>query len=254
MAVGIDTVWVAAVFLVALRLGPLFVLAPVFGGTAVPVRLRVFLALAFATMLASLINVQAASIPASPGGFLGAAAAELFVGIALVFGLFAAFGAFLLGGRLLDFQIGFGIANLIDPATRSHAPLLGTALNLLALAVFLAVDGHHMIIRGFAWSLEHFPPGRPLAELDPSAVAAQFGVMFAYGLVIVAPAVFALLLLDVALAVVARTMPQMNIFIVAMPLKVFVGLLMLALSVRYMLPAMRKIFDSVPLYWERLLA
>jgi flagellar biosynthetic protein FliR len=78
--------------------------------------------------------------------------------------------------------------------------------------------------------------------------------MFAYGLLIVAPAVFALLLLDVALAVMARTMPQMNVFIVAMPLKVVVGLLVLALSMRHMQPAMNRIFESVPLYWQRLLA
>ena len=121
------------------------------------------------------------------------------------------------------------------------------------MAVFFAVDGHHAVVRAVAWSLQRLPPGASIEKLEPAAVAAQFGVMFAYGLVLVAPAMFALLLLDVALAVVARTMPQMNIFIVAMPLKVVVGLLMLALTVRYMLPAMTKVFDSVPQYWERLL-
>ena len=145
------------------------------------------------------------------------------IGAALAFGLFAAFGAFLFGGRLIDSQIGFAVANLIDPITRAQGPLIGTVLNLTAIAVFLAVDGHHLIIRGLADSLARFPPGQPITELGVTAVTAQFGVVFAYGLMLVAPAVFALLLLDVALAVVARTMPQMNIFIVSLPLKVFVG-------------------------------
>src|SRR6185436_21069088 len=121
------------------------------------------------------------------------------------FGVFTAFAALLFGGRLLDIQIGFGIANVFDPVTRTQGPLVGTALNLMAIAVFFAIDGHHMLIRGLAYSLAQFPPGRPLSELNGAAVVAQFGVVFAYGLMIVAPAVIVLLLLDVGLAIAART-------------------------------------------------
>ena len=253
MTIGLDLAALAVVFLIALRIGPLFVLAPVFGAVAIPVRVRVFLALSFAIVLAAALGpVPLTSL--APAQLMVAAAGELLLGIAFAFGMFAAFGAFLFGGRVLDLQIGFGVAALIDPATRNQSPLLGTALNLLAVVVFFAVDGHHAVLRALAWSLERLPPGAPLQSFDAGAIAAQFGVMFAYGLMLVAPAVFALLLLDVALAVVARTMPQMNIFIVAMPLKIVVGLAVLALSVRHMLPAMTKVFDSVPRYWERLLA
>ena len=253
MTIGLDLAALAVVFLIALRIGPLFVLAPVFGAVAIPLRVRVFLALSFALVLAAAIKPPPlASL--DPAALIVAAAGEMLLGIAFAFGMFAAFGAFLFGGRVLDLQIGFGVASLIDPATRNQSPLLGTALNLLAVAVFFAVDAHHAVLRGLAWSLERLPPGAPLQALDGGAIAAQFGVMFAYGLMLVAPAVFALLLLDVALAVVARTMPQMNVFIVAMPLKIVVGLLVLALSVRHMLPAMMKVFDSVPRYWERLLS
>jgi len=253
MSIGIDLAALVIVFLVALRVGPLFVLAPVFGAITVPVRVRIFIALAFALLLAAAVVPQGGALALDPGALIAAAATELVLGIALAFGMFAAFGAFLFGGRILDIQIGFGIASLIDPTSRTPSPLLGTALELLAVAVFFAVDGHHAIVRAVAWSLQRLPPGASIDKLDPAAVAGQFGVVFAYGLVLVAPAVFALLLLDVALAIVARTMPQMNIFIVAMPLKIVVGLLMLALTVRHMLPAMTKVFDSVPQHWERLL-
>ena len=80
------------------------------------------------------------------------------------------------------------VANLIDPVTRAQAPLIGTALNLMAVAIFFAVDGHHMLVRAVAFSLEHFPPGRSLRELNLAAVAAQFGVMFTFGLALAAPA------------------------------------------------------------------
>jgi flagellar biosynthesis protein FliR len=254
MSFGIDLAALTVVFLIALRVGPLFVLAPVFGAITVPLRVRLFLALGFALTLAAALETRPDALAPGVGALIAAAATEAVLGIALAFGMFAAFGAFLFGGRVLDIQIGFGIATLIDPATRNQSPLIGTALNLLAVAVFFAVDAHHAVVRALAWSLQHRPPGSSIATLDVSAIGAQFGVMFASGLLLVAPAVFALLLLDVALAVVARTMPQMNVFIVAMPLKIFVGLLMLALTVQHMLPAMMKVFESVPRFWERLLA
>jgi flagellar biosynthetic protein FliR len=258
MTLSFDLVWLVAAFLVAIRIAPLFVLAPVFGTADVPVRIRVFLALAFAALLATGLGVAgepgARDALESPGTLLAAAATELAIGVVMVFGVLAAFGAFLFGGRLLDIQIGFGIANVFDPVTRSQGPLLGTALNLLAVVAFFAIDGHHMLIRGFAWSLEKLPPGRSLAALDAAAVVQQFGLVFAYGLAVVAPSVIILLLLDVGLAVAARTMPQMNIFIVAMPLKIIVGVLTLAISLRYLAPALARIYDSIGLYWQKVLA
>lgn len=250
----VDPLWLAAVFLLALRVAPLFVMAPVLGSTDVPVRFRVLLSLALAATLASAGGVPAdAGVLEAPGAFFSAAAAELVIGVALVFGVFAAFGAFLFGGRLLDMQVGFGIANVFDPVTRTQGPLLGGTLGLLALVVFFAVDGHHLLIRGVVYSLERFPPGRPLSALNAAAVVEQFGTVFALGVLVVSPAVILLLLLDAGLAVEARTMPQMNVFFVAMPLKVVAGVLMLALSMRYLAPVLARAFDSIGTYWQRLL-
>lgn len=253
MSIRIDLAALAVVFLVALRVGPLFVLAPVFGAVTIPLRVRIFTALAFALVLAAAVEPSSAAVALNPGALIGAAITEAVLGIGLAFGMLAAFGAFLFGGRVLDMQIGIGVASLVDPSTRAQSPLLGTALNLLAVAVFFAADAHHAVVRALTWSLQQVPPGSSIAQLEPAAVAAQFGVVFAHGLVLVAPAVFALLLLDIALAVVARTMPQMNVFIVAMPLKVVVGVLVLALTVQHMFPAMVAVFESVPRYWQRLL-
>src|SRR4030095_6402774 len=112
--------------------------------------------------------------------------------------------------RLLDFQFGFGIANLIDPVTRTQAPLIGTGLQMLAVVLFFVADGHHLLARALAFSLEQFPPGRSVLELHFAAVVARFGVMFPLGLAIAAPALLAVLLLDMGFAMISRTMPQMN--------------------------------------------
>lgn len=245
MHLEVETAWIAAVMLLALRVGPLFVLTPGLGNAAVPVRVRAGLGLALAAILVSAHPDWRAQVPQSPGPWLQAAAGELVIGLAWAFGLFCAFGAFLFGGRLLDIQIGFGVATLFDPSSRAASPLLGTALNLMALAIFFAVEGHHQILRVVAASLSAVPPGSGIERVDGALVLAAFGSMFTFGLAVVAPAVITLLLLDVALGVVARTMPQMNIFIVAMPLKVAVGLLVLMLGVGQMGPLIRTIFQRL---------
>lgn len=260
MRLGLDLAAWSAVLLVALRVGPMFVLTPALGSGMVPVRIRMLIGLALSVALAYGLGVGGASGPAGgpaagpvePGALLSAAASEALLGAALAFGVLAAFAAFQFGGRLLDLQIGFGIATLIDPSTRAQAPLLGSVLQTLAVCLFFLLDLHHELVRLLAWSLRHVPPGTPLPALDVSAVAAQFGVVFSMGLVLVGPAVVMLLLFDIGLAALARTMPQMNVFIVGMPIKVVVGLLMLALSMRHLLPAVVRVFDSVPAYGTRL--
>lgn len=247
----IDSRWLQAIFLLSIRLGPLFVLTPVFGVADFPIRLRVLLVFAFAILLVS----AAAPSPALPlsgtGPLLAGAAGELVLGVAFAFGLMAAFAAFQFGGRALDIQIGFGVATLFDPTSRVQSPLLGTAFNLLAIAVFFAVDGHHAIVRAVADSMARVPVGVGLGQLDFGVVVAQFGSMFGFALGLIAPALVALLLLDVAFAVVARTMPQMNIFIVAMPIKVAVGLFVMALTMRGLGPLLSQVFGSLPDYWRQ---
>lgn len=242
---------VTAALLVATRVSPLFLLTPLFAVARVPMRVRVLFTLALSLLLVSGLGIAPVNPPASLGGLMHAMVNELMLGMLLAFGLFTAFGAFLFGGRIIDFQMGFGVANLIDPATQSQAPLLGTALNMMAVMTFFLLDGHHLLIRGLVYSLEKIPPGSSLHELDPEAIIAQFGVMFVYGLAVVAPVIAVLLMLDVGMAVAARTMPQVNMFIVGFPLKIFMGLLVLALSLNYMGPLLEKIYASIFFFWQR---
>ncbi|MES9816745.1 MAG: flagellar biosynthetic protein FliR [Candidatus Thiodiazotropha endolucinida] len=242
---------ITAALLVATRVSPLFLLTPLFAITRVPARVRVLFVLALSAVLTAGIGVMPIDPPTTLSELTHAMVNELILGMILAFGLFTAFGAFLFGGRIIDFQMGFGVANLIDPATQSQAPMLGTVLNLMAVMTFFLLDGHHLLIRGLVYSLQKIPPGSSLHEVDVQAIIAQFGVMFVYGLAVVAPVVAVLLMLDVGMAVAARTMPQVNMFIVGFPLKIFMGLLVLALSLNYMGPLLEKIYASIFLYWQR---
>lgn len=252
MLLETDMTVITATLLVATRFSPLFLLSPLFAITRVPTRVRVLFVLALSLMIVAGLNLTPVEPPVTLGGLMHAIVNELVLGMTLVFGLFAAFGAFLFGGRIIDFQMGFGVANLIDPVTQTQAPMLGTVLNLMAVITFFLLDGHHLLIRGLVYSLQKIPPGSSMQEINVQAIIAQFGVMFVYGLAIVAPVIAVLLMLDVGMAVAARTMPQVNMFIVGFPLKIFMGLLVLALSLNYMGPLLEKIYASIFLYWQRI--
>lgn len=253
MRIEMDLAFVTALLLMSIRLSACFLLTPLFSAAQIPIRIRTFFLVALAAMLVTGLQITPEHVPQTLAELFEASLHELVVGGLLAFGLFTAFGAFLFGGRILDFQMGFGVANLIDPATNTQGPLLGTILNVAAVTIFFLLDGHHMMIRGIAFSLEQAPLGQGLASLNIDVIAAQFGRMFVYGLMLVAPAVFILLLLDVGLAIAARTMPQVNIFIVGLPLKIFVGSVVLALSLSYLSPLLKKIFESIFRFWERVL-
>lgn len=250
MHIEADMSYVAALLLASIRLGACFLLTPLFSVAQVPVRVRILFLLSLAAMLVASMQLSTVQVPNTLPELFAEALHELIVGAVLAFGLFTAFGAFLFGGRILDFQMGFGVANLIDPATNAQGPLLGTILNVAAVTTFFLLDGHHLVIRGIAYSLAQVPLGQGLSQLRVDAVAAQFGRMFVFGLMLVAPAVFIVLLLDVAMAIAARTMPQVNIFIFGLPLKIFVGTVVLALSLNYLSPLLKKIFASTFQYWE----
>jgi|SRR5882672_11411421 len=249
MSARFDTAWLVAVFLVSLRLGALFLIAPGFGTLRMPMLFRVVLTVGLAAVLAGALGARTAPAPDTALGLLASGLTEVAVGGLLGFGLLAAFGAFAVAGRAMDMQIGFGIANLIDPTSRTQSPQLGTLLNLLALAVFFGLEGHHALLRGLAASFETIPPGSGLAVIGPGALAAQFGIAFSAGLAFAAPVIVFLLLIDLGLAVMSRAMPQMNVYFVALPLKIFAGLLMLALSLPHAGPVMNRIFSSVFEFW-----
>jgi flagellar biosynthetic protein FliR len=253
MELAFESRLITMVLLVATRLGAMLLVSPLFSITKVPVQFRVLLILAISLLTAMSIGIRPVMMPETLGDLIQAIVIEFVIGGLLAFGLFSAFAVFLFGGRILDFQVGFGVANLIDPSTNTQAPLIGTMLNMMAVMTFFLLDGHHMLIRGFFYSLDKVPPGHGLNNFPVEAVINQFGIMFIYGLALVAPAVFMLLLIDIGMSLAARTMPQMNIFIVGIPIKIFVGLTVLAISLGYMAPFVEKVFVSIFRYWEQVI-
>jgi flagellar biosynthetic protein FliR len=254
MSLTTDVTWIFAVMLVSLRLGVVVVMSPLLSFMGLPLHIRVALTLTFAALLVTGTGAASSpTIPTTVAGLVQSAAAELLIGGYLAFAIFAGFAVFQFAGRIMDTQLGFGVAGLIDPSTRAQAPLLGTVLNMAAVITFFAIGGHHLLFRGLAFSLEKIPPGAQLRAIPLDQIVSQFGAMFVFSAVLAAPVMIVILLVDMSMALMARTMPQMNVFIVGLPLKIFVGLAMLAISLGYLLPVFERVFASIFGGWEHVI-
>src|SRR5450830_360983 len=213
MLIDVDPAWVLAVFYTVIRLGVVLLLSPILAGLGSLVTVRVLLTFALAALLVQGLGPRPPAGALELGPVISGACNELVVGGTLAFGVFAAFGAFSLAGKILDIQSGFGMGSVYDPVTRTGAPLFASMLNLLAVAVFFGMNGHHALLRGLAFSLQRMAPGDGFTGFALDAVIRQFGLMFSLGVALIVPVMFCLLLAETALAVVSRVLPQMNVFV-----------------------------------------
>jgi flagellar biosynthetic protein FliR len=248
-----DPGFVLTVFLLSLRLGALLLLTPILYAASVPPSVRALLVVGLAAALALGLPAapEAALMLSSPGQLLTAAVSELALGATLALGVFIAFAAISMAGRLIDVQIGFGIAQVFDPATQRQIPVLTSAFDHLGVLVFFLINGHHALLRGVAYTLERFPPGRPWPiEAAAPMIVKQMGGLFSLGFALAAPVVACLLLVELAMGVVARNLPQINMFVLGIPVKIVVGLAMLSLWFAGMGDAMSRVYAFVFRSWE----
>lgn len=237
---------------VFLRTTGLFITAPVFGARYIPVQVKVALCLAVSYFLWG--SVRSVAAPATLPGWVAAAAGEA------AFGLFiGAIASILLAavevaGHVVDAEIGFGLSNVIDPESGASTPLMGTFKYLLITVLFMMLNGHHLFIQGLAQSFAVLPAGSagiPAAWGDVAVKSA--GQMLLIAMVLSCPIWASMLITDVALGVVTRSVPQLNVFVVGMPLKVLVGLLVLSTSIGFYGAFTQEISVSVRSILESLL-
>lgn len=223
-----DSTWWTQVLLLSARLGALLLMTPVLYAMPVPASVRVLLAVGVAVALALPFAQAPGAAPQEAGPLLQAFLQELAIGATLGLGILMAFAGFGVAGRLIDVQVGFGIGQVFDPLTRTHVPVLTSVFTLFGVLLFFLVDGHHALLRGVAFSLERFPLGQPWSlEAAAGPVLGQAAGLFTLGFALAAPVVLALLLVEFALGVVARNLPQMNMFVLGIPIKILAGLLAL---------------------------
>lgn len=260
-----ETIWrsvpdqglLLAVFLLSLRLSAMFLLTPILYAFSVPPSARLLLVIGLAVGLA--LSVPAAQthelLLMNSGELIAACLKEVALGATLALAILTAFAAISMAGRLIDVQIGFGIAQVFDPVTRRQIPVLTSGFDKLGVIVFFMMDGHHALLRGIAYSLERFPLGRTWSvEAAAPFVLKQIAGLFGLGLALAAPVVVCLLLVELTLGVVARNLPQMNMFVIGVPIKIVVGLAVLSLWIGGAGDTMNRIYGSIYRGWDGMLA
>ena len=238
----------AGLFLLVLtRVSGIFLLAPFFGSINIPVYIRAGTAFAIAMVLFPVIDQQGIpQIPQSVVGYMLAVIVELIVGWLIGFVAYITFAAIHMAGKLLDMQVGFAVVNVVDPTSGQQIPLLGSFLYNLGIIIFLVTNGHHMVISGLFESFQMIPVLGATFDLSISDLMVDMtGGMFVTGLKIALPVLFAILLTDVGLGVLARTMPQMNIFVVGIPAKIVIGLFVLSIALPFYILFLDVMFNEM---------
>ena len=226
-----------AFVLTMLRVGGLLLVAPAWSAKSVPMRLRAGLIPLFAVMLAPAASASAnlATLEITPATFLAETAIGFVVGLAAALVIAAAEFA----GELLTLSIGLSGAAIFDPINNTQSPVLGSFMQLLAICVLLIGGGHLIMLEAVGASFQAMPLGSPVdLGAGMGAFAATARSIFATGLQFSSPVIAAVLLTNIALAVLGRAAPQLNIMSLAFPLQIGVGLIAFAGSIALVVHAM----------------
>jgi flagellar biosynthetic protein FliR len=214
------------------RVGGLILTAPVFGAREVPLQARLLLAAAITLLLAPSQCCAAAPAFNGPLHYFVLLAIEALIGACLGWGVAILFHAMTVAGELIGHASGLSIAEVLDPGLDENVPVLSRMLYLLALAVFLAIGGHRMVLAGLLDTFQAISPGR--GELPGSlaeGITALLGQSFSLGVRAAAPAVTALLVATLVVGLIARTLPQLNVLAMGLGLNAFLALAALGLTV-----------------------
>ena len=238
----------AAVFLLLLtRVTGLFILAPFFGSMNVPQTIRVGAAVAVSFAIFPAVDAMGTvTAPQAVIGFAIAVVRELFIGWLIGFVAYVAFAAINMAGKMMDMQVGFSIVNVMDPTSGQQIPLIGSFLYNLGLIVFVVTNGHHALMSSLVGSFTAVP----LLALDPQLslveLIARFTVgIFSTGVQISIPVTFAVLMTNVGLGILARTMPQLNIFVVGVPMHIIIGLSVLSIVIPFYVLFLDVLFNAM---------
>lgn len=244
--------WIGQFVLPLFRIAALLMSMPIIGTQLVPVRIRLFLALAIAVVLVpglpAMPAVDALSLQA-----LVLIAEQVLVGVMLGFALQLFFHVFIVSGQLLAMQMGLGFASMMDPVNGISVPVIGQFFNMLVVLLFLAMNGHLVVLEILAESFVTLPVGGWLSLDHFWAVAGRLGWVLGAGLLLVLPAITALLVINLAFGLMTRAAPQLNIFSIGFPLTLVLGLVIVWIGLADLI-VQYQVFVTEALQWLRELA
>ncbi|HBU29764.1 MAG: flagellar biosynthetic protein FliR [Thiobacillus sp. GWE1_62_9] len=226
------------------RILGLIMVAPVFGHRAVPGRVKIGLGVFIALIVSP-------ALPPMPDVGLGSwhglfiLVQQFLIGMAIGFIMRIVFAAVEAAGEIVGLQMGLGFASFFDPQSAGQTLVLGRFFNMLAVLVFLAVNAHLLLLGVLVDSFQSLPISpQPLAAAGFYTVAGFGSTVFAVGLQLALPLIAILLMTNLALGILTRSAPQLNIFAIGFPITLGVGLIVLDLTLPYFAPQFERVFQN----------
>jgi len=220
--------------MVLTRISAFFIVLPVFGWRSIPVRVKVAM-----TVLLAIFFSMITPISVNPDKISSIEAILLLIneatyGLALGLIITCLFAVVKFSGRIIERQMGLAMAEILDPLTDERAQPLGSLLEMIFILLFLSANGHHLFLMIISRSYDSFPAGSmPTIPVLAQGVISAGSAMLLYGLKLAAPTLAAFIMLMVVLAVLARMVPEMNILFISLPVRVGLGLLMVAIFIPF---------------------
>ena len=240
-------------FLLAMaRFAPLLMVPAFTPFNWVPPTIRMCVLLGLAMMALGVAHAPAVQLdPNQPVPFVLAMAAECALGFTLSLSVFLPTAALGFSARVLDIQSGVAAASLFNPESRSTEALAGTVLHWAGMLVFFALGFHLLLMQAMLASIHVIPLGSGGLIVTPDVLLAKLSSQFMLGLMVSAPTMLGLFAIDLAVAYASRSMPQANMYFVALPIKVLAGFVLLAGSLRFAPPLIERMyrdaFDMLPI-------
>lgn len=236
--------WLALFIFPMARILALLATAPVFNNAALPVRVRLIAGLAITLALSPALPPMPA-IPASSWVGLVILGEQILIGVLLGFALRIAFAAVDVAGELIGLQMGLSFATFFDPTSGGQTPVITEVLGLLTALIFLSLNGHLLALSVLADSFTLLPvTATPIRAAALSSLLAWSATLFSTGLLLALPLITALLIANIALGVLARIAPQLNLFAVGFPVTLALGFLVLLLTLPYIGSQMEGLFTG----------
>lgn len=227
------------------RTSGLMMTAPVFQSRYISAQLKIVFAFALALVVAPFIQLHTDLTAMKVWVAVALLIEELLVGLIIGYTIGLTFAALQLGGYFFDVSIGFGIVNMIDPNSGAEMPLLGQFNYILSLIVFLAINGHHTMINALIQSFDIIKPGMFFLKKEAVGIILKaFANMFYFGFKIGIPVVGAVFLADVALGIISKLIPQINVFVTGFPIKIFLGLMMIMFFIPVYILLLERVFAN----------
>jgi flagellar biosynthesis protein FliR len=246
LTVRINHLEVARYLAILLRLSLLVFLVPPFSNSRIPAKIKACFALSFTTMLFPLLGSEIRPISFQTGSLICTVASEVILALLMALSVTLILGAFEFAGELISYQAGLSMAQVVDPQGGFQMPVTSNLIELVALLLLLALNGHHVLLKLIVESFRTFPVGQfilDIATMDRLIVLS--GQLFIIGIKLAAPVVMVLFLIEIGLGVISKFIPNLNVLMTSFPIAISVGLLFIGLALPFWGEVMVHFFNQL---------